>query len=189
MKLKKLIASTGLIATIVANPLSIASAYAESTININEKINQLNNQPISSGQYRIITTVNNKSTMWPDLKVYNKPNEQGFNDFEFFYVSNKNAYVINYLGLPGCLKWNGSSGVGNLSWGSMIGLPSDESLWILEPATEKDSYYIKNKKNPNLVLDVHNYSPNDGTPIKLNEKYPDDSPYTKGQLFKLEEAR
>lgn len=189
MKLKKVIAITGLITTIFASPLSITSSYADSAITPREKISQFSDQPIGNGQYRIITSVNNKSSMWPDRKIYNKPNELGFNDFEFFYVPNKKAYVINWVGGLHSLKWNGSNGVGNLTWGPMVGNPSDESLWTLEPTAQKNVYYIKNKKNSNLVLDVHNYYPNDGTPVKLNQKHPDSSPQAPAQLFKLEKTR
>ncbi|PFN47363.1 hypothetical protein COJ75_29595 [Bacillus thuringiensis] len=58
MNLKKTLVTTGLIAAIFANPLYFTSSYAESAITPKEKINQLTDQPISNGQYRMITTLN-----------------------------------------------------------------------------------------------------------------------------------
>ncbi|MCC2544701.1 insecticidal delta-endotoxin Cry8Ea1 family protein [Bacillus thuringiensis] len=60
----------------------------------------------------------------------------------------------------------------------------DEQYWIFQHVGEGD-YIIKNKYNPNLVLDVHNGNPTNGTAIKVQEQHDLNSPHIFAQKFKF----
>jgi len=150
------------------------------------------NQPIENGQYKIITMLNNKSSMWNQpLELSDTSDEYGLRDhFYLHYVKEKNAYFIKTPDGLLNLKWDGKEGTHNLKYngGDWPTPTTDADYWILESTGEKDTYYIKNKENLAYVLDVHNANPNNGTKIKVSKKhYSDAHPWHKNaQKFKLE---
>lgn len=108
----------------------------------------------------------------------------GFSKFEFLYIPSKQAYIINdQLGYY-AVRWTGEKGVGNLTWSTQN--PEDSyMLWTIEEISKKQ-YVIRNKVNSFMVWDVHNYYPNLGTPIKLEQEHPLSSSWHNAQVFSLD---
>lgn len=178
-------------------PASADSDYSSVNLTANssfEKQQQVNNyslghqQNIDDAIYTITTTLNNTSLVKTNLTLDNEEKPDASNLFVFCYIQDKHAYVIGHLPAgDSTLRWNGSEGVGNLEWndGEFPGTKTDEDYWILEPTIEKDTYYIKNKKNPDYVLDVHDGKTTNGTPLKAAKKQDPNNPYKAAQIFKL----
>lgn len=190
MKKKSLITTAALALSLTTLTPITSFAATETGTNV---LNQSENQPIETNDYKMITTVDNNTPVWSDLKLWkNKTEEPGAwvrASFGFYYVKEKNAYVINcFPGLQSPIMWNEQDGVGNLIInGGEFPLPdTDAQYWLLEPADKKDTYYIKNKLNPNYVLDVHNYNIENGTPLKAEKKHGPNDLNKAAQIFKLE---
>ncbi|MGH0590520.1 RICIN domain-containing protein [Bacillus mycoides] len=145
-----------------------------------EKCIELNIAP--RGMYQIVTALNNKSVV--DLNVSNSDvtlydNHYGKNQrWEFVYDGNKAAHQIRSVSNPHLiLVWIDVDGSRKVM--AHVNEYKEEHYWILEDPG--DSYYIiKNKKNPNLVLNVEGGNTTSGTNINVHEKNG-----KKAQKFKL----
>lgn len=99
------------------------------------------------------------------------------NLFEFFYISSKDAYVINDQFGFQSVGWNGQSGIGNLIWGKQS--LTDENLWIIEKLSD-NKVIIRNKKNTNMVWTVNSSNPSIGDKVSLAQ-----SSNLNSQIFNL----
>ena len=107
--------------------------------------------------------------------------------FEFFYLVDKNSFIINDQFGSQSVKWNGNTGVGNLVWDTQ-NTHDDRMLWIIEEE-DKQHFMIRNKKDPTMVWDVHNYNPGTGVNIKLEKEHPVGMTDRKAQLFIFDDTR
>ncbi|QDX91766.1 hypothetical protein EEL30_04915 [Brevibacillus laterosporus] len=145
-----------------------------------------NGESVISGNFQIVTALNNSSVL--DLNGPNNvtlwSNNQGNHQkWKFVYDKQKNAYQIYSVSNPNLiLAWNDIPGSRNVF--ATPNQQKEEHYWILQHL-EDDYYIIKNKKSPNLVLDVDNANTNNGTNIKVNEQHDLGSPYSKAQKFNL----
>ncbi|EUJ44392.1 RICIN domain-containing protein [Paenilisteria rocourtiae] len=146
-------------------------------------------QTIPTGTYFIKPKLNPNLVVTPQFKLDQKNTYPGLNYYEFFYVASKNAYVINIIPPIGySAQWTGEVGVGNLKWEGQETNLDDKMLWTLED-TGSGNFILHNKKNPNMVWDVHNASATIGNPIKVEQLHPASSQFRNAQLFQLEEIR
>lgn len=108
------------------------------------------------------------------------------------YVPEKNAYRINSpLGGGNSFYWTGADGLGNLK----VEDPQEKDepfkenhdLWIIENVQNKH-FIIRSWINPTMVWDVHNYYPNNGTPIKLEKEHLPWSLQRNAQLFFIDRS-
>lgn len=108
-----------------------------------------------------------------------------FQQFEFFYIPEKDAYLINNQYGFSSVQWTGNIGVHNLKWQTERNRNEASMLWIVEQVSH-GQYIIRNKKEPTMVWDVHHYYANSGTAIKLERLHHQYSPYRAAQLFTIE---
>ncbi|WP_206912726.1 hypothetical protein IGL98_000386 [Enterococcus sp. DIV0840] len=167
MKKMLLLVLTGFLYVVLAVPLKEVQA---------SEINTLPN-----GYYTVQPKLN--SNLQVDYKFKLANLTPGYGKFEFYYIPNKDAYVINDQFGFQSVKWAGSIGVGNLDWENQ-NINDSSMLWTVEQVSD-NQYIIHNKKDGNLVWDVHNYNPNLGTPIKLENQHPANSPSRQAQIFVL----
>ncbi|PEX06324.1 hypothetical protein COD78_28310, partial [Bacillus cereus] len=124
------------------------------------------------GTYQIKTALNNNSVVDlnvsdNDVTLYN--NHYGDNQRWFFsYDGNKGAYQILSEKFPILvLAWNDIPGSRDVF--ATLNEGKEEHYWVLEDVGN-DYYIIKNKKNPNLVLNVEDGKTASGTNINVHEK-------------------
>ncbi|MBT2579013.1 metallophosphoesterase [Bacillus sp. ISL-8] len=128
--------------------------------------------PKFNGTFQIVTALNNSSvlnlnlannvTLWSNL-------ENNYQRWNFTYDPSKDAYVIRsasnqYL----VLAWNVPSADRNVF--ATSGPTLDEHYWIIEHF--QDGYIFRNKKDPNLVLDVVASAVDNGTNIVVHNRHP-----------------
>ncbi|MFL0439145.1 hypothetical protein DVA85_28460 [Acinetobacter sp. RIT592] len=105
------------------------------------------------------------------------------------YVPEKNAYRITSQVSGGApIFWTGESGVGNLRTVHPTGTSDqkkDHDLWLLEPLPN-GLFIIRSWINPSMVWDVHNYNPNDSTPVKIERLHSSGTVHRNAQMFFLE---
>ncbi|QOS99883.1 metallophosphoesterase [Brevibacterium sp. JNUCC-42] len=145
--------------------------------------------PVVSGHYKILTTLNNSMVLSQNpnknivLTWKNPDLIDGSQKWSFIYDPIEEAYQIQ--------GWFGTSVmVRNVSDNNVHLLhpypQKEEYYWILQYFKEDDSYIIKNKRDPNYVLDVDGTNTSDGTNIKVELQHDLNSPLIKAQKFKLE---
>ncbi|PER88781.1 insecticidal delta-endotoxin Cry8Ea1 family protein [Bacillus cereus] len=150
--------------------------------------NETENRPL-----KIVTALNNSSVLafaensnFKEAILSNDKGE-GSQKWRFIYDEEKKAYQIEDTYSPKLvLAWIIDSSKSRKVWATRS-QNIDEHYWILEE-TSDGWYIIKNKKNQNLVLDVSNANPNNGTEIKVHEKHSSDAPEwdKKAQEWKLQ---
>lgn len=113
--------------------------------------------------------------------------DEDLQKFELFYLADKKSFVINNQFGTQCVKWNGNTGVGNLVWDTQ-NTSDDSMLWVIEKE-DKQHFMIRNKKDPTMVWDVHNYNPGIGVNIKLEKEHPAGMTDRKAQLFVFDDPR
>lgn len=121
----------------------------------------LKSDKVTNGVYKIVSAINNTAVVdfsVSDQNVVLWQDHNGENQkWEFKYDENKHAYQIKSLLDPNVvLAWNNYKGSTNV-----FGTPNqqkEEHYWILDKVSD-DHYIIKNKLDPNLVLDVDRGDP------------------------------
>ncbi|QOS98092.1 metallophosphoesterase [Brevibacterium sp. JNUCC-42] len=150
--------------------------------------------PVVSGHYKILTALNNSMVLSQDSNDYNRnknivlarknPNLiDGDQKWVFEYDPIEEAYQIrSWYGTPVMVRNVSDNNVHLLH-----PYPQEEEYyWILEYLEKEDSYIIKNKRDPNYVLDVDGGYANIDTNIKVYQQHDLNSPYINAQKFKLE---
>ncbi|PER82268.1 RICIN domain-containing protein [Bacillus cereus] len=129
---------------------------------------------VKEGTYHIVSGLNNtslvdmsKSSTSKNINLYR--NHGGSNQKWVFEYDTKNgAYQIkSYMDRNLVLTWNNNDGSDNAF--TALNKKTSEQYWILEDAGQ-GYIYIKNKKNPNKVLDVQRSYSSDGTNILVYDK-------------------
>ncbi|MGE7877926.1 metallophosphoesterase [Peribacillus muralis] len=142
--------------------------------------------PRFNGNHQIVTTLNNSSVLdlnGPDNVTLWRNNGGNNQKWMFVYDLTKQAYRIYSVSNSRlALAWNDFQGSRNV-FATPFVQEYDEHYWIVEPFS--NGYLFKNKKDPNLVLDVHEGKTGDGTNIKVHERHPVGSPYSGAQVFRL----
>lgn len=139
------------------------------------------NQIIPNDYYYISPISNPNLIVSPNMTLQNP---HYLSRLEFFYVQSENAYVINQIPPNAKLRWTGNLGVGNLQFSQD---PTNHSFyWIVEK--DGDAYLIKNKQDPTMVWDVHNYQTTLGGQIKLEKEHHPSSAYRSAQLFQFKSS-
>ncbi|WP_430536146.1 hypothetical protein [Listeria rocourtiae] len=152
-----------------------------------ESANAAENQTVKNGTYFVKPKLNPNLVVNTRFQLGQKNPTTEINYYEFFYVASKNAYVINIIPPIGySAQWTGEVGVGNLQWEGQETNLDDKMLWTLED-TGSGNFIFHNKKNSNMVWDVHNASAAVGNPIKVEQLHPASSQFRNAQLFQLEE--
>ncbi|MDM5430932.1 RICIN domain-containing protein [Bacillus mycoides] len=138
---------------------------------IDDHVNYVN---VKEGTYHIISGLNNTSVVDMSRNVSNRNihlygNHGGSNQKWVFEYDTKNgAYQIkSYMDKNLVLTWNNNDGSDNAF--TTINTKTSEQYWILEDAGQ-GYVYIKNKKNPNKVLDIQRRDSSDGTNIIVYDK-------------------
>ncbi|OTW94181.1 hypothetical protein BK702_03070 [Bacillus thuringiensis serovar cameroun] len=132
--------------------------------------------------YHIIAGVDNSKTLdierhSGNARLWNR-NKDHAQQWRFEYDSNEKAYQIKSAdNLNWVLAWIDYEGSKNVA--RVTNEKKPEHYWILEEAGQ-GYFYIKNKKNPNLVLDVQGGYTANGTNLMVYEKQ-----NSWGQSFKL----
>ena len=148
---------------------------------------------VLNGVYQIVTAINDTSVidkhlqepivhLWENVKNENQKWRIEYNETKKAYqiknILDENLVLTSYSYLPGML-------------GLLYCLPNegkDSQYWTFEYVG--NSYYIiKNKANPNLVLDVDGADPTNGTIIKLQQQHEINSPNINAQKFKLTDVK
>ncbi|MGX4669831.1 RICIN domain-containing protein [Cerasibacillus sp. JNUCC 74] len=141
------------------------------------------------GPYKIVTALNDSSvidlnksddnnvTLWKDHSGNNQK-------WKFEYDNEKEAYQIRSVSENNLvLAWIIDTLDSRKVWAHRNEY-KEEHYWILEE--QEDGYYIiKNKKNPNFVLDVDGAKTENGTKIKVNERHNSSEWVIKAQKFKI----
>lgn len=152
--------------------------------------------PIFSGRYRIVTALNNSSVVDMDptscgsFSICNVHLWQSANVqqqlWDFRYDASKQAYQISTpaRNFNNALAWNAPNptidrNVINAPFNSSY----DEHYWIIERGN--NGFIFRNKRNPNLVLDVQNTNTANGTNIVVQQLHPATSMYRNAQEFRL----
>nr|WP_255289319.1 Tc toxin subunit A [Bacillus cereus] len=137
-------------------------------------------EPILKCIYKIKTALNDTSGI--DVSGSNNTNVHLWEDnvtkrhqWKLYYDENFEAYQI--YNLYKVLTWDISGGSDNVI--VTANKYKEEQYWILEDVGN-DYYIIKNKKNPNMVLDVKGAKTNNGTNIQVYKRNG-----TNAQKFKL----
>ncbi|WP_319007006.1 metallophosphoesterase [Bacillus thuringiensis] len=131
--------------------------------------------PIFSGQHQIVTALNNSSVLSfdgsPDGNVVlSSNNNASTQKWNFSYNSTKNGYIISSPSNTNLvLAWN-AEGTSRNVFATPFVSAYDEHYWALERVNNNE-YIFKNKKNPNLVLDVFNSQTSNGTNISVHERH------------------
>lgn len=100
----------------------------------------------------------------------------------FEYDAKNGAYQIkSYMDQNLVLTWNNNDGSDNAF--TTLNKKTSEQYWILEDAGQ-GYVYIKNKKNPNKVLDIQRRDSSDGTNIIVYDKN-----NARNQSFKLKKIQ
>ncbi|WP_255446571.1 RICIN domain-containing protein [Bacillus sp. JAS24-2] len=139
------------------------------------------------GVYKIISLLNNTSVLdfsQSDHNVVLWNDHDGENQkWKFEYNVNQSAYQIKSLiNKNFVLAWNDYDGSNNAF--VTENQYKEEHFWVLEKE-EDNNYIIKNKKYPNLVIDVDNASANNGINIKVNQQHGKYELLINAQKFKL----
>ncbi|MES9784858.1 metallophosphoesterase [Bacillus thuringiensis] len=140
--------------------------------------------PKFDGTFQIVTALNNSSVLnyersnhkvilWSNL-------ENNYQRFNFMYDSSKDAYVIRMASNQNqVLAWNVPSADRHVF--VTFGPTGDEHYWIIE--NFQDGYIFRNKKDPNLVLDVVNSAVGNGTNIIVHNRHPLNTTYRNQTFF------
>ena len=142
--------------------------------------------PVATGYYLVRPIVDLQYFVNVNFQLGIKKGE-GIHILEFFYLADKNSFVINDQFDSQSVRWNGRTGVGNLVWDKQ-NISDNSMLWIIEKE-DKQHFMIRNKKDPTMVWDVHNYNPGIGVNIKLEKEHPAGRTDRKAQLFIFEDSR
>ncbi|MGG5305415.1 hypothetical protein IGJ83_000048 [Enterococcus pernyi] len=145
------------------------------------KANASVNQTIPNDYYYVSPISNPSLVVSRNMTLTNNLSPNG--RFEFFYNQSKNAYLINEIPPNATLRWTGGLGLGNLQFDSSEGFMDDSYYWIIERVG--NAYLLRNKKDPTMVWDVHNYQTTVGGRIKLEKEHSPSSPQREAQLFLL----
>ncbi|WP_103571079.1 metallophosphoesterase, partial [Bacillus thuringiensis] len=145
--------------------------------------------PIFSGRYKIITNLNNNSVvdmnpnnfnvhLWEDRNQLNA-------QWDFNYNQSAQAYVIrNASNSNRVLAWNAPNpAIDRNVFATPLVSGYDEHLWIIERGS--NGLIFRNRKNPNLVLDVQDEHTANGTNIKVHQLHPATSGSRRAQEFHL----
>ncbi|QOS99843.1 metallophosphoesterase [Brevibacterium sp. JNUCC-42] len=152
--------------------------------------------PVVSGTYQIVSALNNSRVLHLDyvpttgkrnVVLADKipdPINNYYQKWVFVYDPIEEAYQIREFSGSPVIAWNVSDDANNVY--TIHPYPQkEEYYWILQYLKEEDSYIIKNKRDPNYVLDVDGGIANIGTNIKVELQHDLNSPYSKAQKFKL----
>ncbi|QOS97732.1 metallophosphoesterase [Brevibacterium sp. JNUCC-42] len=145
--------------------------------------------PVVSGTYQIVSALNNSKVLqaMSDNNVVlaeKLPNpNNAYQKWEFKYDPIEEAYQIQRFYSNEIIAWNVPDSDKNVF--VYRNEKKEEHYWILEYLKEDDTYIIKNKRDPNYVLDVDGGIANIGTNIKVELQHDLNSPYSKAQKFKL----
>lgn len=170
--------------------------------NIDRKLNVykpakfVNRNKVDDGCYRIISILDDSMSIHAganEFELRKKSNSEN-NYFNISYDSKEQAYTIcqrdhmfDYY-----LYWNSKftdiKNLNNIPPNPNNSELGEESFWIIK-LVEDDTYLIKNKKNSKFVFEIHNYYPNNGTPIKLAKQHFVSSLQKEAQMFKLEKLK
>ncbi|WP_304522004.1 RICIN domain-containing protein [Bacillus toyonensis] len=138
---------------------------------IDDHVNYVN---VNEGTYHIVSGLNNTSVVdmsygAPDKNINLYRNHGGSHQKWVFEYDTKNgAYQIkSYWDKNFVLTWNNNDGSDNAF--TKINQKTLEQYWILEDAGQ-GYVYIKNKKNPNKVLDIQGAYSSDKTNIMVYDK-------------------
>ncbi|MGG1339991.1 RICIN domain-containing protein [Bacillus toyonensis] len=138
---------------------------------IDDHVNYVN---VNEGIYHIISGLNNTSVVDMSRNVSTRNvhlngNQGGSNQKWVFEYDTKNgAYQIkSYMDKNLVLTWNNNDGSDNAF--TALNKKTSEQYWILEDAGQ-GYVYIKNKKNPNKVLDIQGAYSSDKTNIMVYDK-------------------
>lgn len=139
---------------------------------------------IPDGIYSIITNLNHRKSLDFSIPERNAilwdSHDNNNQKFEFRYDENQKAYqIFNKQDSNIVMGWNNFYGsikdnkifLKNDSVTGQVNEQKDEQYWILEK-DGSDLVIFKNKKDPNLVLDVDHYKTDNGTTVKMNERHP-----------------
>ncbi|QOS99890.1 TULIP family P47-like protein [Brevibacterium sp. JNUCC-42] len=146
---------------------------------------------VISGVYQIVSALNNSRVLHrnPDNNIVlaeKLPNPNNpLQKWSFVYDAIEGAYQIRTFTGSAVIVRNVSD---NNVYLKHPYPQKEEYYWILQYLKEEDSYIIKNKRDPNYVLDVDGGIANIGTNIKVELQHDLNSPYSKAQKFKLERA-
>ncbi|MES9784685.1 phosphatidylinositol-specific phospholipase C domain-containing protein [Bacillus thuringiensis] len=144
-----------------------------------------------SGYYQIVTALNNSSVIdmdregcyqsGQDCNVHLWTNNRGANQlWSLSYDPSKQAYlIISSQKTDSVLAWNVPSNNRNVIV-TRFNPTYDEHYWIIERF--QNGYIFKNKKDPNLVLDVVNSAEGNGTNIVVHDRHPLNTTY-RNQTF------
>ncbi|OUB55610.1 metallophosphoesterase [Bacillus thuringiensis] len=152
--------------------------------------------PIFSGRYKIVTALNNSSVVNMDPNNCNNFNICNVNLWQnsdvsqqlwdFRYDSSKQAYQISTpaRNFNNALAWNAPNPATDRD---VIVAPFhsnyDEHYWVIERGNS--GFIFRNKRNPNLVMDVQDARTANGTNIKVNQLHPTTSVFRSAQEFHL----
>ncbi|OTW94189.1 hypothetical protein BK702_03005 [Bacillus thuringiensis serovar cameroun] len=138
---------------------------------IDDHVNYVN---VTEGTYHIVSGLNNTSVVdmsygAPDKNINLYRNHGGSHQkWVFEYDKINGAYQIkSYWDKNFVLTWNNNDGSDNAF--TKINQKTLEQYWILEDAGQ-GYVYIKNKKNPNKVLDIQGAYSSDKTNIMVSDK-------------------
>ncbi|XLP25702.1 RICIN domain-containing protein (plasmid) [Bacillus toyonensis] len=138
---------------------------------IDDHVNYVN---VTEGTYHIVSGLNNTSVVdmsygAPDKNINLYRNHGGSHQkWVFEYDKINGAYQIkSYWDKNFVLTWNNNDGSDNAF--TKINQKTLEQYWILEDAGQ-GYVYIKNKKNPNKVLDIQGAYSSDKTNIMVYDK-------------------
>ncbi|QWH64335.1 hypothetical protein EXW39_30370 (plasmid) [Bacillus mycoides] len=128
--------------------------------------------PEYGGRYHIVTALNDSSLIDMNQNDYNIrlwSNTGGANQLWVFQDSGRGDYRIQSLSNPSkVLAWNAIPGSSEV-FATPFNVNYDEHYWILERF--QNGFIFKNRKNPNLVLDVNNSHTTNGTNISVNQRH------------------
>ncbi|WP_163652140.1 hypothetical protein [Listeria sp. PSOL-1] len=142
-------------------------------------------QPVPNGYYAVKPKLDSNLQVNSNLQLGKLA--PGYQKFEFYYIPSKESYIINNQYGVESVRWSGSEGVGNLGWATR-NLDDSNMLWTLEKVSD-NQVIIHNKRDSNMVWDVHDYYPNLGAPIKAEKKHPINSVLLDAQIFILDDER
>jgi len=142
---------------------------------------------LKSGYYTIYPK--NNSSLQVGTRDFSLINpDPDLQKFEFFYLPDQQAYLINDQFAEENAFWNGDYDFSeNLQWAEFIPIgktPDPNRLWTTE-SLGNGKYIIHNKKDSSLVWSLTNYYATLNTRVNLEKIHTSSDPLRDGQIFIL----